>query len=56
MHERLDQWHYVAAALSIGVVGTLLLVGITLWSMRRAEARRDAVRGGTRAKARKNEA
>lgn len=44
MHERLDQWHYVAAALTIGVVGTLLLMGLTLWSMRRAEARRDAVR------------
>lgn len=54
MHERLDQWHYVAAALSIGVLGTLLLVALTLWSMRRAEARRDAVR--SRTTARKNEA
>lgn len=44
MHERLDQWHYVAAALTIGVVGTLLLVGWTLWAMRSAEKRRDAVR------------
>ena len=56
MHERLDQWQYVAAALTIGVVGTLLLVGVTLWSMRRAEARRDAVRGRSGAPARKNQA
>ncbi|WP_333835570.1 hypothetical protein [Novosphingobium sp.] len=48
MHERLDQWHYVAAALTIGVVGTILLVAWTLWAMRRAEARRDAVRGKDR--------
>lgn len=48
MHERLDQWHYVAAALTIGVVGTLLLVGWTLWAMTRAEKRRDAVRGKTK--------
>ncbi|WP_421854605.1 hypothetical protein [Novosphingobium sp.] len=44
MHERLDQWQFVAAALTIGVVGTLLLVGWTLWAMRRAEKRRDVVR------------
>lgn len=44
MHERLDQWHYVAAALTIGVAGTLLLVGWTLWAMVRAERRRDAAR------------
>ncbi|NMN06107.1 MULTISPECIES: hypothetical protein [unclassified Novosphingobium] len=54
MHERLDQWHYVAAALTVGVVGTLLLVGLTLWSMRRAEARRDAVRGRSGGPERKN--
>lgn len=50
MHERLDQWHYVAAALAIGVIGTLLLVGWTLAAMRRAERRRDAVRGNRKSK------
>ncbi|WP_170233874.1 hypothetical protein [Novosphingobium sediminis] len=45
MHERLDQWHFVVAALAIGVIGTLVLVGWTLLAMRRAEARRDKARG-----------
>jgi nitrate reductase gamma subunit len=45
MHERLDQWHFVVAALAIGVIGTLVLVGWTLFAMRRAEARRDKARG-----------
>lgn len=45
MHERLDQGDYVAAALAIGVIGTLLLVGWTLWAMVRAERRRDRARG-----------
>ena len=45
MHEGLDQWHYVVAALAIGVLGTLALVGWSLAAMLRAEARRDKVRG-----------
>ncbi|MEO0032202.1 MAG: hypothetical protein RIS94_1960 [Pseudomonadota bacterium] len=45
MHERLDQWNFVVAALAIGVIGTLLLVGWSLLAMRRAEQRRDKVRG-----------
>ncbi len=45
MHEKLDQWQFVVAALVIGVVGTLVLVGWTLWAMQRAEARRDKARG-----------
>lgn len=45
MHEKLDQWQFVTAALAIGVIGTLVLVGWALWAMRRAEARRDTVRG-----------
>ena len=45
MHERLDQWHFVVAALDIGVIGTLVLEGWTLFAMRRAEARRDKARG-----------
>ena len=44
MHERLDQWEYVLAALSVGVVGTLAMVGWSLLAMIRAERRRDAVR------------
>ena len=45
MHERLDQWDFVVAALAIGVIGTLAMVGWSLWAMARAERRRDAVRG-----------
>lgn len=44
MREGLDQWDYVMAALAIGVVGTLLLVGLSLLAMIRAERRRDKVR------------
>ena len=44
MHERLDQWDYVLAALSVGVVGTLAMVGWSLFAMIRAERRRDAAR------------
>lgn len=44
MHEKLDQWQFVMAALAIGVIGTLVLVGWTLLAMHRAEKRRDAVR------------
>lgn len=45
MHERLDQWEFVAAALAIGVLGTLAMVGWSLLAMVRAERRRDKVRG-----------
>ncbi|WP_197410905.1 hypothetical protein [Novosphingobium sp. FSW06-99] len=44
MHERLDQWEFVWAALAIGVVGMLTMVGWSLFAMIRAERRRDAVR------------
>lgn len=44
MREGLDQWNYVMAALAIGVAGTLLLVGLSLIAMIRAERRRDKVR------------
>jgi len=44
MREGLDQWDYVMAALAIGVAGTLLLVGLSLVAMIRAERRRDKVR------------
>ena len=45
MHEGLNQWDYVVAALAIGVIGTLLLVGWSLAAMVRAERRRDKVKG-----------
>ncbi len=45
MHEGLNQWDYVVAALAIGVTGTLGLVGWTLAAMVRAERRRDKVKG-----------
>ncbi|MFN3470436.1 MAG: hypothetical protein ACK4G2_09325 [Novosphingobium sp.] len=44
MREGLQQWDYVIAAVAIGVIGTLLLVGWTLAAMVRAERRRDKVR------------
>ncbi|MCX7282604.1 MAG: hypothetical protein NTX28_00925 [Novosphingobium sp.] len=44
MREGLEQWDYVVAALCVGVIGTLLLVGWTLAAMVRAERRRDKVR------------
>ncbi|WP_169799470.1 hypothetical protein [Novosphingobium lentum] len=49
MHERLAQWDFVIAAYAIGVIGTCLMVGWTLVAMRRAEMRRDLVRGSARA-------
>lgn len=45
MVENLDQWNFVIAAFAIGIGGTL---GMVVWSwleMRRAERRRDEVRG-----------
>jgi hypothetical protein len=44
MREGLQQWDYVIAAVAIGVIGTLLLVGLSLLAMVRAERRRDKVR------------
>ena len=44
MHERLDQWEYVVAALAVGVIGTLAMIAWSLIAMVRAERRRDAVR------------
>ena len=44
MHEGLNQWDYVVAALAIGIAGTLLLVGWSFAAMVRAEKRRDKVK------------
>jgi hypothetical protein len=45
MREALDQWNYVIAAYALGVGATLALVVWSWFSMVRAEARRDKVRG-----------
>lgn len=45
MREGLQQWDYVIAALAIGIIGTLVLVGWTHVAMIRAERRRDKVKG-----------
>lgn len=44
MHERLDQWYYVIGAYAVALVAMAVLVGWTLYAMRRSEARRDATR------------
>ena len=41
MRETLDPWPFVVGAYAIGVIGTLVLVGWSWLSMRRAERRRD---------------
>jgi hypothetical protein len=45
MTEVLDPWPFVWAAYALGGGGTLALVAWSWLSMRRAEARRDKVRG-----------
>lgn len=45
MRENLDQWTFVLAAYAIGVAATLVLVGWSWLSMKRAERRRDESRG-----------
>lgn len=44
MRESLDQWPYVLAAYALTVAATLLLVGWSWLSMRRAERRREDAR------------
>lgn len=44
MRETLDQMAFVDAAFAVAVLGTLALVWLSWQGMRRAEARRDAVR------------
>ena len=45
MIETLDPWPFVIAAYALGVGGSVLLAGWSWLAMRRAERRRDAVRG-----------
>lgn len=46
MREALDQWLFVQAAYGVVIIGIVLLVGLSWRAMRRAEARRDAVKRG----------
>lgn len=43
--ENLDHWPFVIACYAIGIAGTLAMAGWSWLSMRRAEERRDAIRG-----------
>ena len=45
MHEALDQWSFVTAAYLVGVGGTLTTVAWSWLAMKRAEARREKLRG-----------
>ncbi len=45
MREVLDQWSFVMASYAIGIGGTLALIAWSWLSMRRAEKRREKVRG-----------
>ena len=45
MTESFDQWAFVYAAYALGLGGTLAMVTHSWLAMRRAEARRDQVRG-----------
>ena len=45
MTEHFNQWLFVYAAYALGVGATLAMVTWSCLSMRRAEARRDKVRG-----------
>ncbi|GAB5350416.1 hypothetical protein TMRH483_01345 [Qipengyuania sp. 483] len=48
MREALDQWTFVYAAYAIGVAGTLAMILWSWFAMKRAEARREKVRSGSR--------
>jgi len=45
MTETLNPWPFVEAAYALGISGTLVLVVWSWLAMRRAEQRRDRVRG-----------
>ena len=44
MREALDQWNFVIAAYTVGIAGTLIVVGWSWLAMRLAEARRDRIK------------
>ena len=45
MRETLDQWSFVTAAYLVGVGGTLATAAWSWLAMKRAEARREKLRG-----------
>ena len=45
VREALDQWDFVTAAYVVGVGGTLAMIIWSWLAMKRAEAKRDAVKG-----------
>lgn len=45
MRETFDPWNFITAAYVLGIGGTLLMIGWSWLSMRRAEARRERSRG-----------
>jgi hypothetical protein len=44
MREALDEWLFVTAAYAVGIIGTLLMIGWSLYAMHRAEKRRERSR------------
>lgn len=44
MREALEQWPFIVAAYTLGVVGTVVMIGWSWLAMRRAEARRERSR------------
>lgn len=44
-YESLDQWNFVVAAYVVGVGGTLAMTAWSWFAMKRAERRRDEVKG-----------
>ncbi len=48
MREALDQWNFVIAAYAVGVLATAAMIGWSWITMRRSEARRDAIKKGHR--------
>jgi hypothetical protein len=45
MREVMDAWPFVIAAYAVGVGATGAMIFWSLWSMKRAERRRDEARG-----------
>jgi predicted negative regulator of RcsB-dependent stress response len=44
MRESLDQWDFVLAAYTVGILATVALVAWAWWDMKRAERRREEAR------------
>ena len=44
MRENLDQWDFVIACYTVGIIATLAMVAWSWVAMHRAEARRDKVK------------